>query len=183
MEPLLEVLAGQALERALAEVLEERELAGLRARQAAYQQARATYRQTMWWSPYREVRRSALAIHRAEYSCEEPCLRLHQGQATSACRSAARPNTPCSLRGCSCMISLAEHLLHKLQAHCWVDLLMQIRSAEAAEVQRLEAAERRKAAERAARLAQAAAAQAAAEAVQRRAAASACAGAFLRGTH
>ena len=41
MEPLLEVLAGQALERALAEVLEERELAELRARQAAYQQASA----------------------------------------------------------------------------------------------------------------------------------------------
>ena len=39
MEPLLEVLAGQALERALAEALEERELAALRARQAAYQQA------------------------------------------------------------------------------------------------------------------------------------------------
>jgi len=34
------VLAGQALERALAEALEERELAALRARQAAYQQAR-----------------------------------------------------------------------------------------------------------------------------------------------
>jgi hypothetical protein len=40
VEPLLEVLAGQALERALAEALEERELAALRARQAAYQQAR-----------------------------------------------------------------------------------------------------------------------------------------------
>lgn len=44
MEPLLEVLVGQALERALAEALEERELAALRARQAAYQQARTGWR-------------------------------------------------------------------------------------------------------------------------------------------
>ena len=42
VEPLLEVLAGQVLERALTEVLEEHELAELRARQAAYQQARVT---------------------------------------------------------------------------------------------------------------------------------------------
>ena len=44
VEPLLEVLVGQALERALAEALEERELAALRARQAAYQQAHAGWR-------------------------------------------------------------------------------------------------------------------------------------------
>jgi len=57
----------------------------------------------------------------------------------------------------------------------------QVRSAETAAVQRLEAAERRRAVERAARAAEAAAAVAAAEAAQRRAEASACSSAFLRG--
>lgn len=78
----------------------------------------------------------------------------------------------------NCITDIHQCLTEYVSTVAW---LLQIRSAEAAAVQRLEAAERRRAAERAARLAQAAAAKAAAEAAQRRAEASACARAFLRG--